>query len=314
MNERKVYLDILRICGALGVICIHTLPKMIGGNDTIVQTLLNVVSCSVPLFVMISGACIFRKAYTVVDILQKVFRLYVCFLIWACVYAVLDVVINYIQVPGYVLDPFGVLSILVCGQYHMWFLYMIMGLYITVPFVQRFIHDKNLVVLFLIVSFVVSFVFPLLETTGIHSFSVAIERLHISYFNGYIFYFIWGYYLDQLEHQRMSKMIVMLGLVSFIAGYFFRYHGDFAIFTMLYASAVFLCVKLVAKHVSEKSVLFLSKQTFGVYLVHVLVMEILLLLGVHNFGLPLLTTIVSFLAVGGCHCMLGKCRCFYRKK
>ena len=173
--------------------------------------------------------------------------------------------------------------------YHLWFLYMIIGLYMLVPLLRIFIQNakEEHYRYFFIIFILFGCALPLLSDTLL----LVDNRLNIN-FNikellGFSGYFILGYYLSNYEiSKRVKRLIYILAAASVI----FQIIGTILISyklnianILLYknstpnvaiqAIAVFLIIKetSVKIHFYEKakSILFtLSKYSFGIYLVH----------------------------------------------
>ena len=84
----------------------------------------------------------------------------------------------------------------------LWFLFMLICLYLIIPFIRKFLDDNRLIIYFLGLNITVTFIIPLLST-AIGYFSVPAKRavdmvVENSFFyfaSGYTGYFILGYWL-----------------------------------------------------------------------------------------------------------------------
>ncbi len=91
----------------------------------------SIVRWAVPSFVMISGALFLQRDIPFKKFFSKyIFRIVTAFLFWSFVYAVANYAKNK--------DIIKALGHFIMGHYHLWFLFMITGLYIYCTF-----HEKN---------------------------------------------------------------------------------------------------------------------------------------------------------------------------
>ncbi|WP_176421841.1 acyltransferase [Fibrobacter sp. UWB3] len=173
--------------------------------------------------------------------------------------------------------------------YHLWFLYMIIGLYILVPLIRVFTTyatKKQYHYLF-ILYFLFGSLLPLLQGVLI----LVDDRLKISFsikeLMGFAGYFILGYYLFRYDlSHRVKKWIYVLtglSLVFQIIGTFLvsckmgkaneSLYGNFRPNVAIQAVAIYVFIKdyFINKDFSERTkriIILFSKYSFGMYLVH----------------------------------------------
>ena len=120
-----------------------------------------IVRWAVPVFVMISGSLFLRKDIPLRKIYSKyIFRIFTAFVFWSFVYAGANYALKR--------DAVKAMGLFVAGNYHMWFLFMIVGLYMIIPFVKKIAESELLTKYFLVIAFFFTFLFP--ETVRIISF------------------------------------------------------------------------------------------------------------------------------------------------
>ena len=181
----------------------------------------------------------------------------------------------------------------------MWFVFMIIGLYMIVPFLRKIIQRARLTYYFLTLSFVFAFLVPqviaVLDTkySGIAYFvNEDIKYLNLHMVMGYTGYFILGYLLHTKALAKKIRIIIyVLGcaglLVTVVATTVVSMKaGKPSMFFLDYLSPNVLCMSCavfcfakehfnIAKHERTKTVLKnLSEATFGLYLIHVLIITI----------------------------------------
>lgn len=283
-NERIVYLDLLRTIATFAVIMLHVFSTAFN-SQSFCPSWYYAVVCDglvrwcVPVFFMISGALFLMPSKIVMfkDVLSKyVLRLVVAYIFWCVVYCLIEV-INGHTLP----DDLGVCF------YHLWFLPMLMGIYLLIPLLRKLPTDRGLTQYLLIVWLVFSFV-KILPVIPSHFVPLVTND-----FVGYVGYFILGYFLSTISFsKRRVFMICVLGVLGGLftiigtvvisknrgnaSEWFFRYLCPNII---IMAVAMFVFIKWIANKCGKLVLWFVNfvrKDLFGVYLVHVLYLNILL--------------------------------------
>ena len=139
-GQRVVYADLLRIAAMVAVIVLHVCGNNWQGEDihSLDWHLLNVfdslVRWCVPVFVMLSGMFFldpgrnvtYRSIFT-----KKLLRVFTAYVFWSVLYAAFTALLAWRG--GTPETPLQIWLDVVYGHYHLWFLYMIMGLYLFRP-------------------------------------------------------------------------------------------------------------------------------------------------------------------------------------
>lgn len=151
MKEKLVYINGLRAIATFAVVLLHVSANYWYGNIgsvgwVISTSYLSAVRCAVPIFVMISGALFLRKEYTL-NIKRlythNIFRLLVFLVFWHVVYQIYHI---FVGGQGLNTESFvNVVKTLLRGetQVHLWFVYMIIGIYIICPVFKVFIENAK---------------------------------------------------------------------------------------------------------------------------------------------------------------------------
>ena len=99
----------------------------------------------------------------------------------------------------------------------MWFLFMIVGLYMVIPFLRLIVKDNSLMKYFLILAFIFAIVIPeIISVTGIvndkySSFMQGIiDKVSLNFVLGYTIYFIWDIILAEKIFQENFQYSYML--------------------------------------------------------------------------------------------------------
>ena len=300
-NNRIVYLDLLRIAATFIVMMLHISSNQF---DTLnpaslqwkVQNIYDGLSrWGVGIFVMISGA-LFLKTDIPLNILYRkyVLRILIAMVFWTVVYSLIYVAATHNSLLD-CLTRFDE----VC--YHLWFLLMITGLYIIVPFLKIITENEKLTRYFLIVGLLFAFIIP--ETIGVlkiisPSYGASAQKImnqaHFHFVLGFPTYFILGHYLSSHSIPcKTRRLICFLGVLGFAVTALGNmplalhrnksvevFFGNNTVNVLLEGVSVFVFFK---HHFGEGSyqrttvsvISALSKYSFGAYLVHVAIISFL---------------------------------------
>ena len=340
--RRIFYYDALRAFAIAAVIVVHVaaLDWKTTEPASLTWQVYNVCDSlarwCVPVFVMLSGALMLDPARPVTfgRLLHKnVARIALAFVVWSAVYLVWDVARGEVGLtPGELLRAFAT------GHYHLWYLQMQAFLYLIVPLLRPIAQQRRLMELMLGLSVAFCFVPNLvfMSQAVAYAFSPAYDNMAASFVGGYVGYFVLGRYLASVEVRKPARLaLYAAGLASLVftaagtswlsvdAGFA---RGDLYGYlmpnTLLVSAALFVAVRYglgseraqgLASSRLGRVLSGLSAKSFGIYLVHVLVLEALQALGVSPapgraiIGVPLMsagTLLVSYAIVW----MLGKAR------
>jgi surface polysaccharide O-acyltransferase-like enzyme len=292
------YINILRTIAIIGVIIVHSAGPLLSITDNesywwTGNVYDGLVRWCVPVFVMISGALLLNPEKN--DSLQvflnkRASKIILPFIFWILFYEAW----KYRGDLGNVSIPAAIKEMMSGSVYfHLWFLYMIVGIYLITPLIQIIIRNssKTIIEYYLIIWFITSSLFTLFP----YLLDVRIG-LQLPYFTGYLGYFILGYYLHRFSMpSKINKLIYAGGagglLITLIGtyigtkragifdGYFYEYHSPN---TVLASIAIFVLFKnidwdsLFPKDGRfMKWITSISIASFGIYLIHPLVMDIL---------------------------------------
>ena len=137
MKQRSEYFDFLRGIAILMVIAIHTSPRLdyCGITSFVLILIRQLVGCSVPIFLAISGFFLGKKLLETKEQIVKFWRkqipkVYIPALIWSLFY--------YVQSVKDGSNPFLALGILVCMGYSIYyFIALIIQCYLLLPILQK---------------------------------------------------------------------------------------------------------------------------------------------------------------------------------
>lgn len=293
-GKRNYYLDLTRVVAVLAVVMLHTsapfvteyippAPEFLWGNifDSMARL-------GVPLFIMISGALMLDENKDIkINTLffKNIKNIVLLLLFWSAVYCVCYKVANPL-ITGKALSLRSIIGSFVMGHYHMWYLYMIIGLYLITPFLRTFVkkENKNLVLLFIAISLVSQFTIPVLNSLSLIVEDAAylvqfINKFHLGFFDGYAAYYLAGWYLVHIgiEKKRlyfslgMAALLITILYTQFTADYANAYSNQ-NIFIFLYSTSAFAMLNCKPRFNISTSrgrrICALSNLSFGVYIVH----------------------------------------------
>ena len=336
--ERNIKLDILRILAALGVVALHVSSEYIdilpvaGVGFNIAVFINSLTRFAVPVFVMISGELFLdtKKEITVKKIwLHNVLRLFVIYLIWSYGYYVFQSLYIW-KFDFYRHGLVRTVTGIVYATNHLWFIWMIIGLYILTPVIKTWLKsaDEKNIRYFIDVFFFFQIIRMTLTILVNKSLTDKMSELvTITEVSGYIGYYVLGYYLANYKINRnlRTALFVMLPVgiaLNFICAailskadgaYNPGIYDSFGVFTFLNCIALYLLVdKMSGKIKKGKAfIINLSKDTLGVYLVHIMLLEVIK----RQFGLDftgnstisiIIITIVLFVIASGIAALLRR--------
>ena len=227
-KERIVWIDLLRVIGVIGVILIHVVSNTINtfGNlsnnsHTFYVFIHYFCSFAVPLFVMISGMMFLGKKDLTYE---KMFRKYILKIVLIIlVIGTLMILMEEIFINKNIsLSLFKkVFMRLIEGDIwaHMWYLYLILGLYLLTPvftLITNNIKEKEYKT-FLVILFIISILIPSLNK--MFDIKIAFNMISVS---GYIFYYFYGYYIYHFDIDKKYKMFNYIACILAFAYTIYR--------------------------------------------------------------------------------------------
>ncbi len=308
------YLDILRIAATLSVILVHTAAQNWEAEPVTSSTwqIFNLFNSAgrwcICVFCMISGVLFLDqdRLLEVKKLLGKNLpRLGAAFVFWSGVYVVTPLWEG--------LPLIDAAAAFVKGHFHLWYLFMIAGLYLAAPVLRLVAAEKKMEEYFLILSFLFTMVLP----RGLHLLTCldlpyalgalagaareALDSVDFLFAHSYAFYFVLGHYLHTYPPKwgEWGFCLAEGGylVTAILSSWYSRKTGTGSV--AFYAgSALNVCAMAVGlflaaqygfagKTLGTKTTKFLkaaSRLTFGMYLSHALVMDLLWKAGIHTLA------------------------------
>jgi surface polysaccharide O-acyltransferase-like enzyme len=303
-NVKKIqWLDILRAFAILGVIIIHVstpVVKMMYGKNMEYWWIGNIVDSavrfSVPLFLMLSGATMLGKEYNLIEFYKKrISRVLFPVLFWMIAYWVyrwLSLIPKSQPHTFYSIIQWGINLFLKEGiSKHLWYIYMILFIYIFVPFIGKGIRKINLTnLLYILFGWVILTFACKSIPLNLYVWSGDYASKLLGYFL-YTGYLILGYFLSRMPvittRTRIYAITVFfLSLVnSTLLTFYFskQVRGlDLSIYSYLTINTIIqsIAIFIFVKDYSNKNKIIttfqstISDYSFGIYLVHIMVIGI----------------------------------------
>ena len=166
-KERIVYFDYLRVFATVAVVILHAAAQNwyfadpSGLDWNILNFYDSIVRWGVPAFIMISGALFLSRDISIKALYSKnILRMFVSFFVWAAFYAFSNSLIEFAFGGVFSFSTKDVILNTLTGNYHMWFIPMIIGLYMSVPILKEILKSKSTTKYFIVLSFIFAFVVP----------------------------------------------------------------------------------------------------------------------------------------------------------
>ncbi len=296
-SGRLYWIDFIRVVAIFLVVVIHVAADLLydwgkvpfsawmTGNiyDSIARV-------SVPLLFMVSGALLLGKNEPMKDFfLKRAMKLAIPFIVWSLVYLFWRCVVNESACTNKIILR---LFLLDGTYYHLWFLYALIGVYLITPLLRPIAASAPRSVLWYFMALWLFFQpgMTLLEQAWDLRIGVSVPMA-----TGFIGYFILGYLLSEVSLSPRSIWIAFIVwltgafataagtyLMSLQVGEFSEFFYQYLSLNVMLASAgSFLLLKSLSGHKSlaHPVTLNLVKKaaaaSFGIYLIHVLVLDII---------------------------------------
>lgn len=299
-DGREEAIDVIKVIAIYFVMVIHvSAASLYTFSNSWLPTIIidSVARPAVPLFFMVTGALLLPRQHSVPSIVQRVRRVAVPLIFWSFVYLI------YAEGMEHASAQWIVRIISGPAMYHLWYLYSLIGLYVFMPVFSGFYQTASdrVIVFCLVVWFFGFTVYPALnEITG---FGIGVP-LGFNLFGGYL---VLGAFANDkrcsawLNTRAVIPGLVAIWLVSVMLTACFTYawatsskemketfftagSPTVAIGTL----AIFLLVGRMQNRLeqmgtaSRKVLNYLSRTSFGVYLMHVLLLQIIQYRGINS--------------------------------
>lgn len=289
VRERIQWIENLRILSCFAVIMLHVIA---GWTETVDNLQLdnfrwfldNVIfqvltRYAVPVFVMISGYLLLNpEKYINLQKLKKyILRMIGVIIVFGTGFALIENIFKYGLSNIFFLIYNSIIDMLQEKTWaHLWYVYMIIGLYILTPIIKAAINNlkENEVKFTLVALFVFSFIIPSINSL----FDLKITTFFIgNELFSYLFYYMLGYYIGSKKIFKDKYIYISgtLGLIGYIILCLVKKYvisislTNSNVFTCLYSMLIFkLFADNIFKFPDFKFKNIISDYSFGIYIIH----------------------------------------------
>ncbi|MBQ8951540.1 MAG: acyltransferase [Eubacterium sp.] len=302
MTERKAYISYIRALACIGIVFLHTFTmctmaypdQMNGVYKEVFYLIPYLMMWAVPCFVMVTGTLLLDNAKNITY--GKVFKKYIprvlkALIICVIVFRFLDVWMNKEKFSAAVFKDMLYKFYTATSWAHLWYLYLIIGLYLLMPVFKKITENfetKDLLILCTIYVVFVSVVPLLNDMTGITT------GFYITTNSIFPAYLIMGHMIDS-DKFRIRKSVacicLILGAVSIVvinhigintgdekvSSLISKNLGSYAFIPVLIMSVgAFSLLGQIGKNKKDETtrsffgkwLLSVDKCSFGIYLIH----------------------------------------------
>jgi surface polysaccharide O-acyltransferase-like enzyme len=296
-KNRIWYWDILRILAMVFLVIRHSATatfefvEMLSTNWWVSNMYGSLSAWMIPVFMMISGASFLspernvpiKKTYQ-----KNIARMLYAFGFWTLFYAL------YNTFSGQDLhDDF--ITMIFQGHFHLWFIPMIIGMYMITPLLRPVAQNKKALLAITIVTGFTGVIIPTLQDLGLFfDTSLLPGTNHFGFFSAYVCFYFMGILFHETTLSKEARVVIYtLGIISTVVIFYGTYlltvkdgyhnedmQADNNLFTAVQGIAIFVGFKELLKNKkmkenTKKLVLDISGLTFGVYMVHVVLLALL---------------------------------------
>ena len=297
--KRVVKLDIIRTFAILCVMLCHALEGMQafinGKGDYVALSIFHTIArLGVPMFLFLSGCLLLKKSLNSDEEVKEFYKKNLLPLI----------IVNYIWIVFYniffwfsgqrefvnaekIIKELLFLNLVPVPN--MWYLPMIIGMYLGIPFIAKIIKTFSLktlkiMIIFLIISsFLIPGINELLSTAEIKQDLELTLDLH--FLGGtYGVYIILGYYMYNANINNLDKKwLIICALVCFFAAAVKRFLLEGIWYNSLYLLLTSICVFILFNYIEEEKIneklgkicTYISKRSLGLFFIHYIIQTVL---------------------------------------
>lgn len=312
MRKRDYRLDLLRVISMIMVVIIHIANYYCRAFNDIDKIsylgalIFNTISrISVPFFFMISGATLLSKKYDKDKNKERIIKKIITLIVITIIYFIWD--------KYYMNRDINIIYLLNKPERKLlWFMYAIIGIYISLPFIKCMVdkmgkdEDKLFVILWLMFN-------GILKGLNIGN-TYLIPIISGTYYLGY---FIIGHmiikYYDYIRKNKNNKLLLITSIISFIIVVILTYfisinNGEHFTKLLTYSNALIMVASLSSFiylyfNIKDKEYIIISKLSnlsFGIYLFHAIILDFIMKLipyqNIYSYiGIPVILIIVIFI-------------------
>lgn len=326
-TNRLIHIDLLRIFSIFCMMLLHTAATQWSNtpvtsyNWQIFNIYDSFVRFCVPVMIMISGMFFLRPEKIIP--FKKLFNVYIIRIVTALIFwlACYTLYMTTLKFSSFNISSINFfLSEFISTYYHLWFCFMIIGLYLITPFMKRIVLDKKIMEYFLLLSFSFSIMIPTLKmipSSFLQQLLNIPDKLLLYFVLGYTFYFVVGFYIHEYPPSKFQcKLIYIIGVFGILATILMTYiisvnamkaseifYGYLTLNVMCVSIAIFvffenyISILRFNGNINSKIVL-ISECSFCMYLCHYFFIFIFTRIGLTTttfnpiFSIPIITILI----------------------
>ncbi|WFQ80103.1 acyltransferase family protein [Xenorhabdus sp. SF857] len=296
----------IRALAAFMVVLLHCTSQefyTFSDNWSVYATLGAFARPCVPLFLMITGYLMLNKEYDIFDFLRKrLLRVAIPLCFWGMSYVV------FVSVFGNgPLNPISFLKVIYSPpMFHLWYLYVIIGLYIMMPILSRWSCKASIAEKFFYISIWIVVLFLSQTLIG----NLIVQQYYLGLFGSYLFFFISGGLLKDISSifnkKNMTLFFLLYSIFSILIAYLTineSYGGGipsekFFVYThpLVVLQSIFLFCFMLGFKKTNKFINSISENSLGIYCVHVAII-IITYQNIKNIFDQWLVTLISSIVI-----------------
>lgn len=305
VTNRKVGYDILRIIACFLVISNHTIGvyDQWGYITTFKWIVADIMFClsktAVPIFLLLSGALLLNKKEAHKDWIKRILHIIVLIACWAIIYKCESLInapnkFSFLEACKILLQSV-VDSIAILPSWHMWYLYVLLGIYLMLPFLRKMSQnmDKKDCIVFVVIWLIFSGFIPYYNSIFTGKEIVLNNNIWLGIFGSYITLYVMGYIITRITVSKKNVIIATIILIfslmiNVIVTYIKSQEAQMAV--RIFDSALVMpvmitaCSMLYIARALDNYIKFesgrisnilaeIGKCTLGVYLVHPIILR-----------------------------------------
>ena len=335
LKDRNISYDIIRVIALLMIVMVHISAYIVtvfpGTSEAewFVGNLFNGLSrAGVPMFIMLSGALLLNEDKPIKTkqfYKNSLLPISLLTISWIVAYGLFYAVV----LPALKGNPISVSDFLYYILFfkgsdytHLWYMLMVMGMYLAIPVLRLFVKRENkpYITGIIIASLIFQFgsaTADFLTANSYWNLSDLFAKFHMQPVTGFLGLVLLGWYLNEYTLKAKTRYILYIaGIVAVSASTLtvystidtipdirnYMYEAN-TLPAFVYAAALFVFIQSFCRKNTDGSKLLatLSGCTFGMYLVHVIVLEVFvqLILPYKKFGIenPLAYIMILYVIV-----------------
>lgn len=298
-SHRNAYYDYVRAVAILFVIAIHLFNRIPieehdgGGREILISAWRVLISCAVPLFLALSGFFMSRKEVRTRSeyfsfIRKQIPRVYIPCFVWSLPYFYWD-----INASGFSLE--ALFNLLFCGYSVYYFVLLIIIFYLLLPWMQRIGRSRHGLFLSIIVGVISIILWTYLKSSLLGNNPPLVYSA--LFFPMWMMFFVLGIYYGNSNDLRVSNLLLFVLMLSFIvlgivetrylsSGLGFYGATQNKLSNSLFSlCSIALCLKNASRFNDSTpsslghGVAYVGRISFGIYLIHMLVLMYIDLIG-----------------------------------